>query len=61
MVKCKDFTSESKTLPTIQTLQDKYGIDYDSAKQCFKKKLNFIPLKSEEVKYPLADFISDYY
>ena len=61
MVKCKDFTSESKTLPTIQTLQYNYGISYNSARQCFEKKLNFIPLKSEEVNYSLADFISDYY
>jgi hypothetical protein len=61
MVKIKDLSFlEPKELPTLQILND-FGIEYNSTLQCFNKKLNNPALFSEEVVYPLAEFISDYY
>jgi hypothetical protein len=34
---------------------------FNPALQCFNKKLNNPVLFSEEVVYPLAEFVSDYY
>jgi hypothetical protein len=61
MVKAKDFSFlEPKKLPTLQILND-FGIEFNPAQQCFNKKLNNSALLSEEVVYPLAEFVSDYY
>ena len=61
MVKVKDLSFlESKKLPTLQILHD-FGIEFNPALQCFNKKLINHTLFSEEVVYPMAEFVSDYY
>ena len=35
--------------------------EFNSDQQCFNKKLNNLGLLSEEVVYPLSDFVIDYY
>jgi hypothetical protein len=61
MVRVKDLSFiESEKLSTLQILSD-FGIEFNLAQQCFNKKLNNPALISEEVVYPLAEFVSDYY
>jgi hypothetical protein len=62
MVKPKDLSFlEHKKLPTLQTLLNDYGIEFNPALHRFNKKLNNPALLSEEGGYPLAEFVSDYY
>ena len=62
MVNAKDFSFlEPKELPSIQTLLNDFGTDFDAAHQCLDKKLNNSVLLSGEGIYPLADFVLDYY
>ena len=62
MVNAKDLSFvEPKKLPTLQTLLNDFGIDFNHDEQRFEKKLNSTGLLSEDGVYPLADFVLDYY
>ena len=62
MVKAKDLSFiEPKKLPSLQTLVNDFGIDFNAAHQRFHKKVNNPALLSVEGIYPLADFVLDYY